>query len=1095
MGSRERRWWSQFASIPVLMVVLGLFGLWFYDYQENESAFLRARNLRMVDAVAVHVEKSLLSVQGSLHRMAQSAADDSLKGVDPEGASPVTRLRGLFRHLPFVKLVEGGPCPASSESGKETPPKATPPVETKILSDRTPPLVQFDQRFTVPPSPGRTEETSVKSELISVKVDISEILRLENAYDADGQPVFSDIVVATADGRVVCQRDAARGRWVRLPPDLIKTADRGFQREIDGSVSNEPVTVFRQLVQMPGSDPLILCGLVPAVRLRAAARSFPSSIQLLLLLAVALAFLAWPFLRVVFSGPAEPLRPRHMAIAGIAAIAVVAILTLVAVDVALLRLGLADAANAELKGLGRDVKTRFLTELGKAHRALDQLPNGTLTADVHSHDRMFLDPRFKALMQVYPFVDEVDLVGLARAPCVPATVLGEETECQLSKWSRHRYASPLFDVGTRHYVRDLREGLMWEVPGGSLVADHIRGYASGRKLTVVASFAVTAPDATLTPAPDLETSSLRAIAAEMISVSAPILPVGYEFAIFRENGDVVYHSVAQNSIDQNLYQEVGDARPFRSMAVSVPFATQYEGRDYRAYLTPIEGTPLRLAVLHDEVVPRTFNLRFIARTLVAGGLLFVFECFLLGITWIRSATHVAWSWPNPARFGRLLLAFLSVAGCAAAVAIVRWVSPAETLPMSVAGMVVGVVSCWYILDGIPKGALESSIARVAAVPLPFFGRASRWFARRVNNDATAETTKFTYIGLLTTLLVLLAVLPTLALSDLTYRWSLGQELEDEALHLQDSWAARERTLAANYQHSNPEIADLRRDELGDFYSSLDFDTKIQKQNCDGRPGGYPLGTATLLSIGDRIATWLTPRERASISHVDELSGSYSAAVLCTKALTALSVADTAADQQRFITGNIHPLPSLGGWRPLGPAISLLFAVCWCAVALFRRRVDGFLDQRPATPEGRDTTRTPAEIWEACTDEEREVLAIVARRQLIPRCYEEVAAWLAKSGLIKFAPLPSQVLPLLERYTLSAPLPARGPAHTGFHGLAWRPVFSVLLLSSAVFIYFTQGSGSLAFITALAGIVPHLEHLAALANLTPATRREAETTPP
>ncbi len=1089
MSSRERRWWSQFASIPALLVVLALFGLWFYDYQRNQSAFLRARNLRMVDAVTVHVEKSLLSVQGSLHRMAQSAADGSLKGVDPEGASAVVRLRALFRHLPFVKSIEAGPCAAAPESGKETSRGAMPPVQTKILSDRTPPLVQFDQRVTVPPSPGHAEETAARTEEISVKVDVAEILRLESANDADGQPVFSDIVVATADGRVVSQRDAAGGRWVRLPPDLIRPADKGFQREIDGSVSDEPVTVFRQFVQVPGSDPLILCGLVPAVRLRAAARSFPSSIQLLLLLAVVLAALAWPFLRVVFSGPAEPLRPRHLAIAGIAAIAVVAILTLVVVDVALLRLGLADATNAELRRLGGDVKTRFLNELGRARHALEQLPSGTLIPDRASHDRMFLDPRFQSLMQEYPFVDEVDLVGLAPAPCPPAAALGEETECQLSKWGRHRYATPLYDVGTRRYVRDLREGLAWAVPGGSLVADHIRGYASGRKLTVVATF----DDAAPTSDANLETLPVRAISAEMISVSAPILPVGYEFAIFRENGDVVYHSVAQNSIDQNIYQEVGDARPFRSMAVTVPFATQYEGRDYLAYLTPIEGTPLRLAVLHDEVVPRTFNLRFISRTVVAGGLLFLLECFLLVVTWIRSPTHVAWSWPNPARFGRLVLAFLSVTGCAGVVAIVRWVIPAETLPVSVAGVVIGVLSCWYILDGVPKSALESALARVAAVPLPFFGRASRWLARRVNNDATPETTKFTYIGLLTALLVLLAVLPTLALSDLTYRWSLGQELGDEALHLQDSWTARERTLAANYQHSNPDIADRRRDDLEDLYSSHDFNTEIVAHSCAGAPTGYPVGTAALLSIGDRIAMWLTPRGGASISHIDELNGSYGAAALCTKALTALSVADSAANRQRFITGNTHPLPSLGGWRPLGPAISLLFAVCWCAVVLFRRRVDGFLDKPPATPESRDT-RTAAEIWGQCSDEEREALAIVARGQLIPRCYEEAAARLARAGLIKFAPLPRQVLPLLERYTLSAPLPAEGPVHTGFHGLAWRPVFSALLLSSAVFIYFTQGSGSLAFITALAGIIPHVEQLAALANLTPASRRDAGTSP-
>jgi hypothetical protein len=1067
MSSGERRWWSQFASIPVLLVVLGLFGVWFYDYQKSETAFLRARNLRLVDAVAVHVEKSLSSIQGSLLRMAKSAANGSLKWVDPADASPVIRLRALYRHLPYVKSIEASPLPAV------TPGAAVPPVQTKIVSDRTPPLIQLDEPIMV---------TAAKTELVSVKVDISEILRQEIANDADGRPVFSDIVVATADGQVASQRDGTGGRWVRLPADLIRSedrgADKGFQREIVGSVSDEPVTVFRQLVQVPGSDPLIVCGLVPAARLRAAARSFPSSIQLLLLLAVVLAALAWPFLRIVFSGPADPLRPRHVAVAGIAAIAVTAILTLVAVDVGMLRLGLSDATDAELEGLAATVKTRFLTELGQARKALAALPSNALTADGFSHDRMFGDPGFRALAELYPYVDELDLVAPAPAPCTRGAS-GEETECQLSKWSRHRYATPLFDVGTRRYVRDLREGLAWEVPEGPLVADHVRGYASGRKLTVVATFADAAPGSDL----NLETLPVKALAAEMISVSAPILPIGYEFAIFQANGDVLYHSVTQNSIDQNIYQELGDARPFRSMAVTVPFATEYEGRDYRAYLTPIDGTPLRLAVLHDEVVPRTFNMRFIARTVVVGGLVFLLECLLLLVTWIRSPTHVAWSWPNPARFGRLLLAFLCVAGCAGAVAIVRWLVPAAALPVSIAGMVVGVLSCWYVLDGIPKRALERSIARVAAVPLPLLGRASGWFGRRVNDGASPETTKLTYVGLLTVLVVLLAVLPTLALSDLTYRWSLRHELAAEALHLQDSWAARERTLLANYQHSNPEIADRRRNKDDDFYPSPDFHTKVVKENCAGGSAGHGRETAALLSVGDRIAVWSTPRGGASTAPIDDVKGSYSSSEICTKALTALSVADSTSVRQRFITGSVEPPAPLGGWRPLGAAIPLLFGVCWCAVALFRRRVCGFLDEPPGPPDGGDAARSPAQIWESCSAEEREVLAIVASGQLIPRCYEEATVRLAKAGLLRFTPLP-HAPPPLERYARSAPLPAERPVHTGFHGLAWRPLFSLLLLASAVFIYFTQGSGSLAFITALAGIIPHVEHIAALANLTP-----------
>jgi hypothetical protein len=1066
MSSGERRWWSQFASIPVLLVGLALFGLWFYDCQKSEKAFLQARNLRLIDAVAVHVERSLSSIQGSLQRMAKAAADGSLEKVDPHQASPVTRLRALFRHLPFVKSVEANPVPTGTASG----------VQTKILSDRTPPLVEFDQRF------GQNQE-------ISVKVDISEILRLEVASDAEGRPVFSDIVVATADGLVASQREATGGRWVRLPSDLIKaedrSADKGFQREIEGSVSDEPVVLFRQLVHAPGVDPLIVCGLVPAARLRAAARSLPSSVQLLLALAVVLAGLAWPFLRIVFSGPGDPLRPRHVAIAGIAAIAVVGILTLVAVDVWVLRTGVGGTTDAKLEGLASVVKARFLNELGRTKEALEKLPKDVLTDDGSSHVRMFGDDRFKALEKVYPYIDELDLVKPAAAPCTLGAS-GPQTECQVSKWTRHHYATPLFDVGTRRYVRDLREGLAWELPGGPLVAEHVRGYASGRKQTAVAIFANDAADGDS----NLETPPLKVISAEMISVSAPILPVGYQFAIFRENGDVVYHSVTQNSIDQNIYQELGDARPFRTMTITVPFATQYEGRDFRAFLTPIEGTPLRLAVLYDQVVPRTFNMRFVARTVVVGALLFLFECLLLVATWIRSPTHLAWSWPNPARFGRLLLAFLSVTGCVVAVALVRWWRPDAAVPMSMVGISLGIVSCWYILDGIPKKMLESSLRHVGAVPLPFLGMASRWLVRRVNQGATPETTKVTYIGLLTALIVLLAVLPTLALSDLMCRWSSGQELGSEALHLQEKWADRELTLLADYQHSNPDVADLRRENPDDLYYSTDFNAKVvkEKKDCIVAPiHQYPRWTSVLVSIGDKIAMRLTPRGLAATGPMDELSESYSTAAICTKALTTLPPLpgpDNKPSRQRYITGTIKPQTPLGGWRPLTTAILFLFGSCWCAVVLFRRRVDGFLDTLPGQLNAGNVT-DPATIWEGSSSEQRQVLMIVSRGQLIPRCYEETAAGLTKGGLIRFAPLP-RLGADLERYTRSAPA-TEGLAPRGFHGLAWRPVFSVLLLAGAVFIYFTQGSGSLAFVTALVGIIPHLEQLATLLNLPPASK--------
>jgi hypothetical protein len=559
----------------------------------------------------------------------------------------------------------------------------------------------------------------------------------------------------------------------------------------------------------------------------------------------------------------------------------------------------------------------------------------------------------------------------------------------------------------------------------------------------------------------------------MISISAPILPLGYEFAFFRDSGAVVYHSIPEKSIDENIYQELRDPRPFRAAAAPAgPFDTQYEGRDYRAYVTTIGGTPLSLAVLRDQIGPRTFNLRFVTRTVVAGTWLFLLECALLLFTWRRSPARTAWCWPNPARFGRLLLAFVCTTALVAVVALGRRLMPAQALPVSLLAALVGVVACWYLLDRLPRSTLDHGLDRGAAIRLPFVGRRARALVERARRGATPETTRLTYVGLLTALLTLLAVLPTLALADLTYRWSLEQELAAEVTNAQRRWEARERSISDEYGRSNPEIAVRRRADRRDFYPSNELDLAFVTKCPERFDGsGVPWETEGLLSAADVVSRRLAIA-RAPDTSAWSWRGSYHGARICAATEPELS---PPGGTPTFVRGETRPGEPLAGWRPWGVGIAVLFWICWWAVGVFRRRVYGFLDERPAARAAADDGATPAERWDRCSVEEREVLARVARGELVPRACEEPARRLEEAGLIRFQPLPRHVFPELARLARSAPLPpAPARAHANF--LSWRLVLSVALLAAAVFIYFTQESGSMAFLTGLTAILPLLARI-------------------
>ena len=448
------------------------------------------------------------------------------------------------------------------------------------------------------------------------------------------------------------------------------------------------------------------------------------------------------------------------------------------------------------------------------------------------------------------------------------------------------------------------------------------------------------------------------------------------------------------------------------MTVREPFDTWYRGREYRTAVVRLGNTDLTLAVMRDMNGIQSFNRWFIERTAIAGLFLFALEFALLLIIWRTSCADRGWCLPDPRRFGRTVCALGLVTALVAVVVAARWLVPGQVIWISIAAALGGILWTWYLLAHFPHAALER--------------RMDARLARSFSTGAIRETTKVTYVGLITMLLVLISVLPTLAVAELTYRWSLAHELDKEAMHLQREWRTRERAIRDSYNRNGWWLVENRSANRDDFYPSRAFKTEM-KTNCPGGPEPELSlrATAPFLSAVDSWTRSLGRRAPSALP-ADHWRGSFEHVVIC--APRESDTFDIDIDVETAVAkAEVSPDLALWGWRRWTMIVVALFVACWWTVGLLASRVARPVVPRPASPETRDRVQPE--------------LPLVA-------------------GDVGPGPAPPPPAPRPE------PLPS-----TRAYPFHWRWVFALLMVGASVFIYLTQQIGSLALVTGLASILP------------------------
>ncbi|MFA0962539.1 hypothetical protein AB9P05_12110 [Roseivirga sp. BDSF3-8] len=241
-----------------------------------------------------------------------------------------------------------------------------------------------------------------------------------------------------------------------------------------------------------------------------------------------------------------------------------------------------------LKNLNEKVRTNFTAELDSMYRQLQAIDKNK------GRDGEWNMPGWLGVTAtdvIYPYFFQVIWMN------------AEGNQKGMPKYSTSRTITPKIDVSDRGYFRYLKDPeKYWKLPGmegEGFVLEQIISWNTGEYLTVMGIKSKSSIGA-----------YSSAITTQMVSVSDPVVAPGYSFAIIDSEGKVLYHSDSEKSYHENLITESQNNDHLVSALQARhdnTFTMTYMGRLHRAYIHPVEGTPLSLVTMADSDYFRTSN--------------------------------------------------------------------------------------------------------------------------------------------------------------------------------------------------------------------------------------------------------------------------------------------------------------------------------------------------------------------------------------------------------------------------------------------------------------------------------------------------------
>ncbi|HXG46861.1 MAG TPA: cache domain-containing protein, partial [Methylomirabilota bacterium] len=626
------------------LALLALFALFFFVWVPERRARLTERHFRLLAESGDQIRSAIGTLYTSLTNAASAAVGarlGELTGV--VGVDDVER--ALEAVVPALHIVRRPELEPTTDRFRQ--------VTLGLRRDLKHRWLHFDYVEAAPVG-NSTNGNSPGTLRFAVQTDLGRLIEPTVVHHG-----FDDVLLTSEDGAVMYQSSGGALRVTRLPVSSEAVAGSAVR----GADTNYLVTAATLgEIRVAGTDyhlfaqPLhfslpyatgptnavfqwVIAGLVKSRTFRAQTMTVPNTAIILLIFAVALVLLSWPFFNVVLAGPRDELRSSHAFGAAASSFLACGALMLLLLDWAgHSRFG--DRMDADLRSFAETLTTNLSRELDAVNRQLIEFDQHVANAPALRLNRTNV---LAGQMAPYPFLRMAVWVSGA----------GQ----QLFKWATGPGVTPFVPVGDRAYFRAIVEDRAWprglaRQPGAIAVTNRfflepIYSRTRGENVAVFSLASRAGAPSNATPA--------AVVYGEFrpLSLMGAVVPAGFGFCVVDESGRALFHSDERRNLQENFVEEC-EGHPRLRAAMSArttdEFDARYFRRPHRLRVAPLPGFPWTLVAFRDERPVDTARLEMLSTAAILFALYGLLMLGGLSVAFLRHRRGApVWLWPDRER--------------------------------------------------------------------------------------------------------------------------------------------------------------------------------------------------------------------------------------------------------------------------------------------------------------------------------------------------------------------------------------------------------------------------------------------------------------
>jgi len=401
--------------------------------------------------------------------------------------------------------------------------------------------------------------------------------------------------------------------------------------------------------------------------------------------AILLAVAAYPFLKLYLSSPLERVHASELVMIAVFACVVAAALTFILLDVYYWRYDFGQATALDMKSLAEAIDRNFDIEKETAFAQLrafyekntglsDDLLKAKASGSVLPQltpDGTNCKPSWACRLRILNDSDEKHpaLQGLVeKYPYLQFASWSDSKGNQRIKWTTKKSVTPFLPLEkdpSISYYADVKRALTDIQRASSRGASYSPSapyqgigtqYSANTGDNITIFWKLFDLNGNNVPAKvdDLGNVFCASLVTRPISVYDPVLPDGFQFAIIKSDGTVLFHSDRTRNLRENFLDETDQNQDVRSrvlMRASGPLAANYMGRPHRLYIRPMNASAEQLwtvVVFRDLHLEDTMNLEML--TLASLMFLLYASVIALGLALMhytqRARISATWLWPD-----------------------------------------------------------------------------------------------------------------------------------------------------------------------------------------------------------------------------------------------------------------------------------------------------------------------------------------------------------------------------------------------------------------------------------------------------------------